>query len=107
MGRLPAHWNENHRRGYLIAREFMLLQFFLWGALLVAGVFYMGARYDERRDTAAVFVIAFAVTYLPVQYLRAVWTAWRVWRRKEEPPEVTAEHVKDLQDVLGNLTNGR
>ncbi len=112
MAELPKHWNASQRRGYLIAREFLVLQGFLWAALLIGGLTYLTADYSSERERAfPVFLITFVVTYFPVQYIRSVLSAWRIFKRRQEPPEVTAEEererVKDVQDVLGNLMSGR
>nr|WP_316639186.1 hypothetical protein [uncultured Roseateles sp.] len=98
----------NQRRGYLIAREFVLAQFFAWFALLVGSIAYFSQ--DSYRRELAVFplasLIALLVTYLPFLYIRAFISAWRIWRGSEPPPEVTLEEQKSQVEAAQAAVKG-
>jgi hypothetical protein len=83
------------KRGYIAAREFLVSQLFLWLGIIVGAAHYFLAD-SWNRDASESALIGFVVSmiYLPYLYVRAVLTAWQVWRGIEEPPEITVEQQK-------------
>ena len=102
--------NENQRRSFVIAREFVILQLYVWAAIFVAlfELLVLQNSWNRKPEEALlVGYITFLLTYVPIQYIRMVYSAWQIWKRKVPPPEVTAEAEKEsaqsASDALSKL----
>ena len=88
------------RRGYIVAREFIFSQIFLWVGVFVGIAHYaLSDRWDRNISASAITGFVVSLIYLPFLYVRAILKAWRVWRGHDEPDEITEAQEKSQTEA--------
>ena len=112
MNAFSNTWSSGQRRGFIIAREFVILQFYIWGSIAISAFTFIvvhDGRDSKLNDALIIGTIAFLFTYFSIQYIRVVYAAWQIWTGRVAPPEISAEQEKDqiktMQDALAKLSD--
>lgn len=103
---------ENPRKslGRQLAREWLLVNYFLWGGTALAGFFcyfqatpYGNTDWHQFWETMAQITPLFTVApYLAYAYLRTVRLAWRISKGLQAPPEVDLDQLQSALDKVVN-----
>jgi len=98
------------RVGYILAREWLYSNYFLWAALLVTGVISCGESSMDLAKFSVALSLVYMVPYSLFLYIRGMWNAWRITRGDIPPPRVNEaqlnEIVKRIEALASTKTDG-